>query len=1517
MTNAGILVPPPADARVVVSSFVTAGCDQFVAPEEIEGGYLSPQLKMAIGWEKTISAEESWSRLRPVMTRMKDFTVMMRHEFPKHRCGERYNFATQTRFNLPDDSRLWKISHYSEGQQIKKIVVPVDCSGNYSIEDLTELARGILVFPRDEERCQRKRSPTLGEVWMCFRYDNSTRLLRDRPGLTRRQKESIGKPPGKDFEWFYKTRTLQLYHNIYHGDECKSCEPVGIMISMSSSIRYIDPRLHTISPYETEKQPGGFLFDQRQDSLHPNKSGEEDEVPQPLGCNRSKARCFDLLSEREWATAMDIPILVHETKVRVVPSVMDSGLCSDRNQNQFGVSYRFDANQVDGLQRGKARGDSFAEVTALPEDVGDVLKITANGSGLVIGRMLPGMIDKAVINYVLPPLRGYGEKRVLRIMRDAVEYQNVTPTGYVLIVTDDLKLPGLAQPFDMVEVHNGEIRLLKPEKLFSGKYRPWCEEDNTNASDQSWRKRLPCCDKLVLGTIVFCESCKAVMCYAEKAAQPEMYMAALGLTFAVPNDSEVHPCYQNLAKCLFRAEKQMGNLGRYTKSENRKKESDWQMTVPAPLSGGPPISCSAADFRRATNSVNDDNARSVESELRAEWKKRMHTYNSGCCAAGKQDAVLVTVGAQMPERGVLQMAIEGYDPTTRKKGVFMPWCAYRITGTSRIMNFIEYIDTRYAQEWNDAQIAQDEQVERFITHETTPLNAFGLHVTSSDTDDSFYARVANQNIFNELNPVPEYSKRMTVAIIEAYDAHRFCTPRHLFFLTDPYLTNKEFTPDQQEQNKELLLKWILKKIFRCSNTRDVGGRTYLLRQVQNESNSPSARIRAFDEVVDCLAHIALGEESSMEERQKVQTKIMQLGEERQQLIYRRYLAAESHQGFRDTNDYANGHKDHVTVNGKRLRVRSNYELGNYVRGVTTLTVPWCVNGENVYINVLMEVSSYYFDMPSISMIGLILMILVTISALWIGKRWVTTQFQLLQDEPDIDIWEYSDRQPEQVTQGSVAESVNGSLNEQSDDYEYESVVTSRPGSSDADVNQPDPWLAFQPEPDEDVWQEAERLASFALAKAKARLQTVPAKYGSQQAPARWTDFAPAEDELPKANPVTWPQTIGPPPPKMLPYPLPQPPLTGDQVEQFFAPMVAADPPMQMKMPMPKPVPKIVFSTHAQNKAIPATNPHLLYTAPKKAPPPMKAVPMKAVMRYPKTVAFPAHTPSANTNPDALSYPDPLVFINLPEVRVPNVCKICRRASTHSQMVRCYDCAEEVCPQCATHTNEVRFGSTRMSCRNCYILEQRMIIGISARHTVDAPEDHVGVETELVFDNQNMAVVLAYYDMFTLHQMQALFDLYGITMRADNNKFKACIQYHRATLDRDNMPTAYQLQTIRGIATGQEPKVMPFEVATYQRCAVAIRMRTIEADPFDGRETIYTNIVDSDYTPALRLWLACFTAEPVHVNLNQMLYEEISDMDLHAEDIHREMVEYQHGADVARERLEAAIAANWPNGQLPD
>ena len=70
-------------------------------------------------------------------------------------------------------------------------------------------------------------------------------------------------------------------------------------------------------------------------------------------------------------------------------------------------------------------------------------------------------------------------------MRDAVEYQNVTPTGYVLIVTDDLKLPGLAQPFDMVEVHNGEIRLLKPEKLFSGKYRPWCEEDNTNASDQN------------------------------------------------------------------------------------------------------------------------------------------------------------------------------------------------------------------------------------------------------------------------------------------------------------------------------------------------------------------------------------------------------------------------------------------------------------------------------------------------------------------------------------------------------------------------------------------------------------------------------------------------------------------------------------------------------------------------------------------------------------------------------------------------------------------------------------------------------------------------------------------------------------------------------------------------------------------------------------------------------------------------------------------------------------------------
>jgi len=308
MTNAGILVPPPADARVVVSSFVTAGCDQFVAPEEIEDGYLSPQLKMAIGWERSISAEESWSRLRPLMVRMKDFVIMMRHEFPKLHCGARYNYTMQQRFNLPDDSRLWKISHYSEGKQIKKIVVPVDCSGNYVIEDLTELARGILVLPRDEERCQRKRSPTLGEVWMCFRFDNSTRLLRDHPGLTNQQRESIGKPPGKDFEWFYKTRTLQMYNNIYHGDDCMICEPVGIMISMSSSIRYIDPRLHTILPYESEKQPGGFLFDQRRDSLHPNQWSADDEVPQPLGCNRSKARCFDLMNEREWATAMDIHI---------------------------------------------------------------------------------------------------------------------------------------------------------------------------------------------------------------------------------------------------------------------------------------------------------------------------------------------------------------------------------------------------------------------------------------------------------------------------------------------------------------------------------------------------------------------------------------------------------------------------------------------------------------------------------------------------------------------------------------------------------------------------------------------------------------------------------------------------------------------------------------------------------------------------------------------------------------------------------------------------------------------------------------------------------------------------------------------------------------------------------------------------------------------------------------------------------------------------------------------------------
>jgi len=764
-----------------------------------------------------------------------------------------------------------------------------------------------------------------------------------------------------------------------------------------------------------------------------------------------------------------------------------------------------------------------------------------------------------------------------------------------------------------------------------------------------------------------------------------------------------------------------------------------------------------------------------------------------------------------------------------------------------------------------------------------------------------------RGVFDENNPIPEYSRRMTVAIVEAYEAHRHCTPRHLGFLTDPYLTNKKFSEAEVEKSKELLLKWILRKIFRCSNTRDIGGRTYLLRQVQNENNAPNARSRAFDEVVDCLAHHALGEEATMEGRQKVRTKVIEPGEERQELIYKRFIEAEGH-GARSTNEYSRGRKTHVTVNGERMRVRTNHELGNYIRGVATLSVPWCVHGENVNVNVLMEVSSFYFEMPYLSMLGLVVMVIVTLSAMWIGKLWMTEQFQLIQDEPDIDVWE-DEGQPVESTvqnQGPVVENESaGPSDHSSEAYEFESVITSV-----ADTDSTDPWLNYMPMQDEDVWQEAERLATQAIAKAKAQsAQTVPAKYGSQQAPARWTDFAPNDDQLPKAKAVASQQQIGPPPPKQLPYPLPE--LTGDQIEQFFAPMIAPEAPKQMEMP------KIVFSTHAKHK-VPGMDPYLLYTAPKKAvptpkksPPPMKATPMKAVPMLLKTVVFPVCRPPGHTNPEAHSYPDPLIFMDQPLMRVPDICKICSRASTHSMMVRCYDCGEEVCAACATFTNETRLGNTRMSCRTCYILEQRMLNGIQIRHTVDEPEDHVGTDIELVFNPQQMSVVFAYYDMFTLFQMQVLFDFYGIPCR-EANKLRACVQYHRATLDRENMPTAHQLQTIRATASGQEPNVMPFEVTTYERCAVAIRVRTIEGDPFDGRETMYSNRIDQDYTPVLRLWRASFTAEPIYVNLNQTLYEEIDNMDVYNGEVHRVMVEYQQGADLARAELESAAAAQMPD-----
>ena len=89
------------------------------------------------------------------------------------------------------------------------------------------------------------------------------------------------------------------------------------------------------------------------------------------------------------------------------------------------------------------------------------------------------------------------------------------------------------------------------------------------------------------------------------------------------------------------------------------------------------------------------------------------------------------------------------------------------------------------------------------------------------------------------------------------------------------------------------------------------------------------------------------------------------------------------------------------------------------------------------------------------------MMIVTMTAIWFGKVWVLNQFQLLQDEPDVDIWEDENYPNTQTPQEQVP-------------WEFESVI-----SSEADTSTTDPWAIYN----EDVWQEAERLAVEAIAKA--------------------------------------------------------------------------------------------------------------------------------------------------------------------------------------------------------------------------------------------------------------------------------------------------------------------------------------------------------------------------------------------------------------------------------------------------
>ena len=192
----------------------------------------------------------------------------------------------------------------------------------------------------------------------------------------------------------------------------------------------------------------------------------------------------------------------------------------------------------------------------------------------------------------------------------------------------------------------------------------------------------------------------------------------------------------------------------------------------------------------------------------------------------------------------------------------------------------------------------------------------------------------------------------------------------------------------------------------------------------------------------------------------------------------------------------------------------------------------------------------------------------------------------------------------------------------------------------------------------------------------------------------------------------------------------------------------------------------------------------------------------------------------------------------------------------------------------------------------------MIVEVRAEYKQDRnmpyiPEGQISPTVPFHFDYVNMETILAYSDMFTLDQLQMLFVAFSIPCR-ERTKLKMATQFYRATIDHD-MPTAKMLRTLRAIAIGQYPIAMPQEVVSYHRCAMAIKLRTICADPEDNRPTPYVNNFEDilPVTALNRVWKACLSKQtPREIETEH--YENALELrGIFGHDFQRTMAEYDN------------------------